>query len=310
MAIDNNKIKHIVGKAFLFVIIVFLLDWTAGYVLRKLYFSQESGRLYRTTYALESTNQDIIILGSSSANHHYIPDIIEDSLGMSCYNAGRDGNGLLYTLAIQKAILLRYKPKLFLIDLRHILLVEELNEIDKLANLLPYYQNHPEIRSIIRKKSNFENLKMLSKIYPFNSNLITILLGNLQINKTRKKDFKGYVPLSGLLSLNSVQDTLGGERFNYSNERVEVLSEIISMAITANVKIMIISSPGFDYFADPVYDSIIQNVIIQQSVEYWDYLNDTTIANHAKYFQDKGHMNDLGATIFTQEIARRLKKEL
>ena len=39
---------------------------------------------------------------------------------------------------------------------------------------------------------------MISEIYPYNSSLLTIAIGNLEINKTRKNDRKGYVPLTGI----------------------------------------------------------------------------------------------------------------
>ena len=95
---------------------VLLFDVIIGTTLRHFYFTQKTGLQYRTTYSLDSTNQEIIILGPSTANHHYIPKIIEDSLRLSCYNAGRDGSGLLYNLAVQRAILCGHPPqkKLFL----------------------------------------------------------------------------------------------------------------------------------------------------------------------------------------------------
>ena len=39
---------------------------------------------------------------------------------------------------------------------------------------------------------------MISEIYPFNSSLLTIIIGNLEINKTGKTIRKGYVPLTGI----------------------------------------------------------------------------------------------------------------
>lgn len=49
----------------------------------------------RCEYIANKATDDIIILGSSSATHHYVLQIIEDSLGLSCYNCGEEGNGVV-----------------------------------------------------------------------------------------------------------------------------------------------------------------------------------------------------------------------
>ena len=65
---------------------------------------------------------------------------------------------------------------------------------DKLSALLPYYKNHSEIRKIVDLKSNLEKFKMLSHIYPFNSTLSYIILGNTNYNQKRRNEINGYVP--------------------------------------------------------------------------------------------------------------------
>ena len=47
--------------------------------------SQSSSKNYHCMYAAD---EDILILGSSFAVRNIVPSIIEDSLGISCYNAG------------------------------------------------------------------------------------------------------------------------------------------------------------------------------------------------------------------------------
>jgi len=196
---DYKETSKFFIKIFYLFILVFILDFSIGYLLRYLYFNQKSGLQYRTTYSLEKTNQDIIILGPSTANHHYIPTIIEDSLNMTCYNTGRDGNGLLYNLAVQNAILKRYKPKLFIVDIRPSLLSDNFNDLERLSSLLPYYENHIEIREIVRKRSTFEDLKLISRIYPFNSSLLIIISNNLNHKKNSKIDYNGYIPLACII---------------------------------------------------------------------------------------------------------------
>ncbi len=97
-------------------LMVFIFDRAVGGIIKHFYFKQVAGLYNRTTYAIDSTTADILVFGSSRANHHYVPEVFEDSLKMSFYNTGRDGNFLLYNTAIFKAIIKRHKPKIVILD--------------------------------------------------------------------------------------------------------------------------------------------------------------------------------------------------
>ena len=113
---DFKMIKKVILNIALVLSVVFILDFTIGKTLRYYYFKESSGTHFRTTYAIEKTNADILIFGSSRANHHYVPAIFEDSLKMKFYNTGRDGNGIFFQLAVLKSILKRYTPKIIIFD--------------------------------------------------------------------------------------------------------------------------------------------------------------------------------------------------
>ncbi|MDE3212752.1 MAG: hypothetical protein KGM98_05915, partial [Bacteroidota bacterium] len=146
---------------------------------------------------MDSTKADLLIFGSSTANHNYYPDSIEKNLRLSCYNTGRDGMSIFYFYAVLKSDLKRYTPKVVILDFFPVEFRKEQMDYDRITALLPYYSSHPELRSIILMKSPYERLKLISRIYPFNSLAFTILGGNLQMNKNREinKGSQGYVPL-------------------------------------------------------------------------------------------------------------------
>jgi len=299
---DKTQIMKFLGKFVFFILIVLGIDFAVGNILRYLYFNQSSGLQYRTTYSMEETKQDIIILGPSTANHHYIPDIIEDSLNLSCYNAGRDGVGLNYYLAIQRSILRRYKPKLFIIDIRPSLISNEFQTRDRLSNLLPYYENHPEIRNIVEKKSRFERIKLLSKIYPYNSMLLVILNG---IISDKNKTINGYIPLYKKLATNDQLQTLK-ETYTYNSDKLGVLSELIQNAKINNIDIIIVDSPSYNLALDSTYFELISNICEFNDVKYFSFLNDSRFTNHPEYFSDRGHLNNDGAILFTKLISMKL----
>src|SRR5665647_758185 len=143
--IKEREPLYFLVKLFLFLIIVFFLDYTIGNILKYLYSKQESGFLYRTTYSIDSTKADILIFGASRANHHYYPQAFENRLHMSCYNTGRDGNSIFYHFAILQAILKRYSPKVAILDFSREEFKRDQESYDRLSSLLPYYYDHPEM---------------------------------------------------------------------------------------------------------------------------------------------------------------------
>ncbi|HEY1870110.1 MAG TPA: hypothetical protein VGG71_03575, partial [Chitinophagaceae bacterium] len=114
---DGSSVYLLFFTRFLVLLVtVFLLDLIIGSVLKKFYFQQESGLDYRSTYSIEKTTADVLIFGSSTANHDYIPEIFGKVLGIPSYNVGRDGTSVFYDYSILKMILKRYSPKIIILD--------------------------------------------------------------------------------------------------------------------------------------------------------------------------------------------------
>ncbi|HXS59927.1 MAG TPA: hypothetical protein VN703_03845, partial [Candidatus Sulfopaludibacter sp.] len=120
-----------------------------GNLLRTFYFKQQSGLQCRTTYSIEKTTANVLIFGSSAANHDYQTNTFTKRLDTSFYNTGRDGISIFYEYAVLKAILKRYTPKIIILDFDQEEFIKNEASYDRLSALLPYYINHPEIRSII-----------------------------------------------------------------------------------------------------------------------------------------------------------------
>lgn len=300
----KNKYIRFIENSILFIAIVFIMDFTIGNILRHFYFTQKSGGNYHLTYSIDSTEAEIIILGSSRACHHYIPKIMEDSLNLACFNSGRDGNYTLFSYAIYKSIIERYEPEIVLMDLNPNELFTDPKGYDYLASLLPYYKTKKEIQSIIHLKSEFEKLKLLSGIYPFNSKLLQICWGNLQ--KEDINVLKGYMPLFGNLA-----DTVIAFSKEINQEIdpniIKVLDTFASECKTRHIQLIFIQSPRYKIVSQETIVSVISELAAKNNAEFWNYVNDKMFLK-PEYFKDYAHMNDLGASEFTKAIAGRIKR--
>jgi len=290
-------------KLLLFLIILLFCDFIVGNILRYFYFKQESGLQYRTTYSIENTKADVIILGSSRANHHYHSEVFEKRLKMTCYNAGRDGNSLFYHYAVLKGILTRYSPKIVILDFIYGEFRADQSDYEKLSILLPYYKNHPEIRSIVDLQGYKVKLKIISSIYPFNSSLLTILIGNTEYNKKRKEDVKGYIPLQKVWKEPLKKDIESIKRYKTDSIKVNIFKSLIEDCKKAKVKLFVICSPIFvKYDNQDQSVQLAKDIANHENIVFLDFSQASIFLQNPSYFQDPGHLNDDGAKVFSNML--------
>ena len=289
-------------KLSVLIVALLVLDFIIGSLLNLFYFKQKSGTLYRTTYSLEKTTADFIIFGSSTANHNYYPQLFQKRFNMSCYNTGRDGISGFYQYAVLKAILKRYSPKIVIYDFEYHEFRNEKNDYDRLSALLPYYKKHPEIRSVVDLKSPYEKLKLTSKIYPFNSMLFTIAIGNAELNKKRRGDISGYVPLTNVWH-EPMRDGNTFKNYDIDSNKVSIYRSFIKDCINAKIKLYIVCSPLF-IKPDYVNSSAVlgKKIADENNIEFFDFSKDSTFLNNHEFFADISHLNYNGALVFSNKI--------
>jgi len=298
-------IKKIVLNIIIVVAVVFILDFAIGRILRHFYFTESSGLHFRTTYAIDKAETDILIFGSSRANHHYVPEVFEDSLKMTFYNTGRDGNGIFFQTAVLRTVLKRYTPKVIIFDyLGSFARIQE--DYDRMSSLLPYYKTHQEIRKIVELRSPYERMKLVSEIYPFNSMILTIAMGNLQMNRQRKPDNKGYVAAYGEWR-QEIFTPAPRPVYVVDSNKVIAFREFISRAKESGVKVFVVYSPLFLKFKRSQEIEICREICTTEQVPFWNFSQDTSFLNHNTLFHDISHLNHKGATIFSSIIASKIK---
>lgn len=302
------KIKKIILNIAIVFIVVVILDFAIGSTLRYFFLKESSGLHYRTTYSMDTTEAEILIFGASRATHNYIPEIFEDSLKMSYYNTGRDGNGVFFQTALLKSVLKRYTPKIIIFDYAGGLEKGQ-KDYDRISSLLPYYEDHEEIRNIIELKSPYERLKLVSKIYPFNSEILTIAMGNLEINKKTNSDNKGYVALykEWQASIDSIDNS---SDYEIDSNKLEAFRVFINTAKKSGAKVYVTFSPIFVKYNRSQEIEICKEICSAENVPFWDYSKDKLFLNNNSLFQDIGHLNHNGALIFSNLVCHSIKDDI
>jgi hypothetical protein len=310
-------VKHIIRnqkflflkKLFILVVFLVIFDYIIGSLLQTLYFSQISGQNFRTTYALEKTKAEIIILGSSKATHHYIPQIFSETFNLSCYNAGRDGQHILFQYAILKGILKRYVPKIVILDVLPQQLVESSDNYNKLNALFPYYNEHEEIRPIVDSKSRMEKIKLLSKIYPYNSLLLTMIKSNI----VKENDLNGYDPLEQQKNISKKSKIPNYETFcpieNLDQNMIIALESFIAETQKSGSKVYLVISPMYKHTKYPKLLEKLHQTAKKFNISLFDYSDYPEFETHPELFRDNLHMYKNGAELFSTIISQKLNIE-
>lgn len=289
---------------FSFIFIIILLDCVIGSALEYFYFKETSGLHFRTTYSIDSTEAETIIFGASRANHHYVPEVFEETLNMSYYNTGRNGTGILYQLAVLKSVLKRHKPKLIILDFYEGFDYNPAS-YERLSSISPYYRKNEDVKEIVNLKGPYEKFKMFSRIYPYNSQLLTIAIGNMKFNKKRKKDIKGYIALNG--KWKKSLDTITYKPYELDSVKIMAFKEFVALAKESGSAVAVVYSPIFRYENDDMIKlKICRNVCYENEIQFISFSNNEFFLSNKEMFQDISHLNHSGATIFSEILVKKL----
>ena len=305
-SIYTNTLKSFFLKLFIFITIVFIADKLLGTILRKFYLKQQAGYDYLTTYAIDKTTADLLIFGSSRAVNIFNTELFEKQMGLSCFNAGRYGEPIFYHYAVLTSILKRYKPKMILLSFDAGNFSKNQEAYDRMAALLPYYSDHPEIRDIVALKGTFEKTKLISSIYPYNSLLLSIISGNKENSKIKYANLNGYIPIKKTFTgeLDTIDYT---KETALDSKKISTYKAFIQDCKNANIPLYIICPP---YLLNSIGTdaSIIEakKIAAESHIDFFDYSRDEYLTSKPQLFADFRHLNESGVEIFCNILIKKL----
>ena len=295
------------GKGLLIAAAVLLMDQGLGALLAHYYFRVAHGELARLNWIADSVTTPVLIIGSSRAEHGYVPGIIRDSFHLACYNTGKDKQGIFYDLAVEKMALKRYHPHLLILDITPISFASEESSLDDLAVLLPYYGRHPEIRSILEKRGAWEKVKTLSKLYCYNSQILQIAK-NTVAQREEDSVADGYGPKFQSLSANPGLGFIPQQlQAPADSGCVAAFREIILIAKQANCLLAVTIGPVYDSLSTgSTTISVARQICIGEQLPFLDYSRSPAFSGRPDLFYDPRHLNDAGAQRYTRLLSADL----
>ena len=281
-------------------------DWLIGAVTKDAILNVRDVGVNQTNtvQAFFKRTADVLILGPSTANHHYDCRIIEDSLGMTCFNAGRDGQNIIYDAMVLEGFLTRCTPKLVVVDVTHSTLSD--TWMSSLNDFNCYYGFLQPIDDIIDSiGGTLDRFKRLSNIYRYNKTWEWLL--NARFAKTAE-DLDGYRPLV-VKEIKGLKSTNESSQFVMAEECRHYLERIINVCKEMDVKILFAISPTLVIDNGNFAKDVIE-ILHGKGFELMNWNGDTAYINHPELFYDKTHLNAKGAAAFTKEFVEKVKDVL
>lgn len=285
-------------------VIVILCDMFVGAVSKKLIMNVPDVGVNQTNaaQALFRRKADILILGASRANHSFNCKLIKDSLGLSAYNAGRDGQNMVYAAMAFYAYLERYTPKIVILDVSPSQVSGEWNS--HLNEMNCFYGMSKPVDEVINHVFSFaDRLKLCSNLYRYNNTWQWLLQAHFAKSQA---DLDGYRPMPVNESTN-FKSVTKNDKFIADTLNVGYFNKIVKTCKEKNIRLILSYTPSL-MIDNGNFQPWLKGFAKSYGLLLMDYADDSRFNDHPELFYDMTHLNSKGADLFTKDFIIKVHK--
>ena len=289
----------------LFFSLAAILDFAAGCFFGILKSKATAGMTFRSEYLRRICEDDILILGSSRAQNHYVPSVLEDSLGVTCYNAGQGGCGIIPAYVWYKMVARRSVPKLVIYDV--VPKFDYLKDATyaKYLGIIRQDADDKIARDVILDFSDrFERLRLLSKMYRNNSKLLT------NIGDVRGKEdlYKGYSPKYGEWTPTPVRKATAVMPYKVDSLKLSYFERLIQDVLHDGASLVFVASPSYSRGKLGSDYSLTIDLCEKYGIPFLNNRVVEGITEVPERFFDRHHLNHQGAVAYTESLVAQIKR--
>lgn len=307
------NIKVFIIKALVFVVLLIGADQLCGFGFRKLY-TISGDKFAREEYIRHDMEEDLLIFGSSRAAQHYVASMIGDSLGVTAYNCGHPGNGVIYEYGRLKTILNRYTPKYIIIDVSGTVDLEPNDNMRYLDFLKLDYGHNDSVDALFREIDPLCPLKMQLQSYRYNSTICDLLLNIVLRDRNRYRE-DGFFPLQGHMKLATT--TASKKDVKVITEQPAPKFDPIKQKYLHKLVEEMPEECQLIFSISPVYGKLkpyhleeFQRIADEYGIQLLNYSENELFQRRPDLFRNTIHMNEEGAILFSSMLASDLKQML
>ena len=275
------------------VLLTFFVFFVLDFIYTTVYLHSSSrGKI---DYVFNSTagDYDVIILGSSRANNHFVTELFKKQ-GLKTFNYGMSG-GHSYEASLLLKLMVERKY-----TIKNVILETDLNLSNEKrddgvsSRFLPFIHNSKTIRDHFSEETDFNELYYVPfyRYVAFDSKI-----GFRELYKSATRETTTYLANSGYYPLGKKKGNMKNNISNLKPLRNKYYEEIKQLCEDNNINLIAVMTPmcsntkGLNYFEK-----------VQQL--YPEINNYEKAVEGDQYFSSCGHLNDTGARLFTSVIIK------
>ena len=297
--------KRFIIEIVAFFLIIAVIDQIGGRIIKYIDVHSQYGDAFTREYITSHCTEDIIIMGSSRGNHHYDPQIISDSLKLSCFNCAYDALGILNMYGRYLLMTRKHTPKILVYDVftRFDIYDNKNNHLFFLDGM-KQYADEPEIMNIFDDILPLEHYKLQSLLYRYNTK---VFLLNSEIRRKWPSSKLGYSPLDGTMDYEPEPYVAEYTNQQPDSVKMKYMRKLIHEARRKGTKIIFCISPRYGTAPNSDLDPIIK-LAKEENVPLLNHYTDKRFTTKKEFFEDSFHLNKIGATAYTKMIVGEIKQ--
>jgi len=307
---QKQDIKYVLKALGLFLVISLAADKLIYIALNKISDKVYSGQgIGKVNHFLKiKNNRDLLIFGSSRANHNIDPTLLNDK----GFNMGVDGSKIAYS-----SILIKCLPK----DQKQVVILQ----IDP-EHFFDQDYIGADVQVLLSKYNRMELVKkeidalamenVFQKFYwslSYNGKVFSILKNMLKPKYDYKK-YNGFDPIKVSPNQKAMFEKILTRNKSVTCEDsltpnpiyVRLLNEIKLFCNDNGKDLVLFTSPLYKDLCQEDNDKM-KRFLLQKNFKYYDFTDFFNDNPSLDNWKDKKHLSDLGAQQFTQEISKRLE---
>lgn len=299
---SNVMKKFLIGVAVFFVVMI-----VADVIFGKVMVYAESQSSSKNYHCMYEADEDILILGSSYAVRNIVPTVLEDSLGLSCYNAGEAGNGAMVAWVRYNMFIKKHTPKLIIYTLTPGYDYVDSDEYSKYLNIVkPYYGREETVNDMFATLMDKKECLILnSNFIKFNSygaQLIYYWLTKKYIG------LQGYQPLYETLTPYDDNKQPVAADYEVDHTKFAYIERLFADIKARNIPILCVLSP--EYRKNVNLSQYKEGIELckQYNIPLINHKYYEGISQNAEFFYDMSHLNDKGAKLYSAIISKEIEK--
>nr|WP_315174104.1 hypothetical protein [uncultured Flavobacterium sp.] len=273
------------------LVLLFLLSVVLDFLYTTVYLQSSNRGKIDYVYNSAARDYDVVILGSSRANNHFVAPMFE-AKGLKTFNYGMSG-GHLFEASLLLKLMVERKYAIQNVVLEADLNLSNEQQAEGIASkFLPYIHSSNIIKNHFSNEEDFWSLYYIP-FYRYVAFETRIGFREMFFNAIHKKT--SHLQNGGYFALGTEKGNMKNDLTNLKPLHNKYYEEIKAICAQNKIRFIPVMTPmctntkGMDYFE-------------KVHALYPEIHNYENVVEGDQYFSSCGHMNDTGARIFTAAI--------